>query len=228
VRENVGQLRRLLPAKEWSEAQREAERMADGLGHLQHLTGRLRALGRMSSSALANYDGQVGEAAGLARELAADLGQVVPRGGDVMSSEQRSRARNLGQRQEGIEERTRGLSNDLGNRDDSVPGAEQAAEQLEEIAGQMRQTGKDLQEGSAHEGAGRANEVADRLAQLRREMGRRPSAGSRPSREPVRIPDADATKAPREWRQELMEAMREKAPEKFRDEVRHYYEELVR
>jgi hypothetical protein len=44
----------------------------------------------------------------------------------------------------------------------------------------------------------------------------------------VRIPDADAYRAPREWRQELMEAMREKAPEKFRDEVRRYYEALVR
>jgi hypothetical protein len=44
----------------------------------------------------------------------------------------------------------------------------------------------------------------------------------------VRIPNADEYKAPREWRQELMEAMRERAPEKFRDEVRRYYEELVR
>ena len=31
-----------------------------------------------------------------------------------------------------------------------------------------------------------------------------------------------------EWRHELMEAMREKAPERYREEVRHYYEELVR
>ena len=228
VRENVRQLRRLLPAKEWNEAQREAERMADGLGHLQHLTGRQRAMGRLSSQNVAAFDGQVDDAAGLARELASDLGHVIPRGGDVMSAEQRSRTRNLGQRQEGIEERTRGLSHDMGSRDDSAPGAQQAAAELEEIAGQMRQTGQDLQEGAAHEGAGRAGEVAERLAQLRRGMARKPSEGSRPSREPVRIPDADASKAPREWRQELMEAMREKAPEKFRDEVRHYYEELVR
>jgi hypothetical protein len=99
---------------------------------------------------------------------------------------------------------------------------------LEEIAGQMRQAGEDLQQGAAHEGAGRADEVAQRLAKLRQSMGRKPSQGSRESREPVRIPEADATKAPREWRQELMEAMREKAPEKFREEVRRYYEELVR
>jgi hypothetical protein len=228
VRENVRQLRRFLPAKEWSEAQREAERMVDGLGHLQHLTGRQRALGRLSSQALASFDGRVDDAAGLARELAADLARVIPRGGDVMSAEQRTRTRNLGQRQGGVEERTRGLSHDLGTRDESAPGAQPAAAELEEIAGQMRQAGEDLQEGAAHEGAGRAAEVAERLAQLRRSMGRKQGDGSRLNREPVRIPDAEGTKAPREWRQELMEAMREKAPEKYRDEVRHYYEELVR
>ena len=44
----------------------------------------------------------------------------------------------------------------------------------------------------------------------------------------VRIPGADESTATRAWRQELMDAMKEKAPERFRDEVRRYYEELVR
>ena len=57
-------------------------------------------------------------------------------------------------------------------------------------------------------------------------MGKRQSG--RNQREPVRIPGADEIKAPREWRQELLEAMRERAPERFREEVRRYYEELVK
>ena len=228
VREDVRQLRRLLPAKEWNEAQSEVESMVVGLGHLQHLTGRQIAQSRPPSQGLLGFDRQVDDAAVLARELAADLARVIPRGGDVMSAEQRARTRNLGQRQGSIEDRTRGLSHELGGKSESVPGAERTAAELEEIADQMRQAGEDLHQGAAHEGAGRADEVAQRLAKLRESMGRRTSEGSRPSREPVRIPEADATKAPREWRQELMEAMREKAPEKFRDEVRRYYEELVR
>jgi hypothetical protein len=228
ARENVRQLRRLLPAKEWNEAQHEAEQLADGLGHLQHLVGRQRAFRRLSSPAVESFDGQVDDAAGLARELALDLSRVVPRGADVMSPEQRSHARNLAERQGSIEERTRALARDVAGRDDTAPGAHRAAGQLEEIAGQMRQTGQDLQDGAAHEGAGRASEVADRLAELRKSMNGKPSDGGRSSREPVRIPDADAYQAPREWRQELMEAMREKAPEKYREQVRHYYEELVR
>jgi hypothetical protein len=228
VRENVRQLRRLLPAKEWSEAQHEAERMVDGLAHLQHLSNRQRALRRLSSPAQGSFDAQVDDAAGAARELAADLERVVPHGVEVMSDEQHARAHTLGQRQGSVEERTRGLSRELGARDEAVPGASRAAAELEAIAGQMRQAGRDMQEGAAHEGAERAAEAAARLAELRRDLAGRPSTGSRGSREPVRIPDADAYRAPREWRQELMEAMREKAPEKFREEVRHYYEELVR
>jgi hypothetical protein len=228
IRENVRQLRRLLGAKEWNEASREADRMSDGLSHLQHLSNRQIAQARPPSPNLYAFDGQVDDAAVLARELAADLAHMIPQGGEVMSLEQRSRTRNLGQRQSGIEEKTRGLSRDLGGRDDAVPGAAQARAELEEIADQMRQSGDDLNQGSAHEGAGRAGEIAERLAKLRQTMGQKPSAGARASRDPVRIPEADAYKAPREWRQELMEAMRERAPEKFRDDVRHYYEELVK
>jgi len=228
VRENVRQLRRLLPGKEWNEAESEVERMQGELSQLQHLAGRQVAQSRPPSQSLLGFDGQVNEAAALARDLAADLARVVPRGGDVMSAEQRARTRSLGLRQSSLEDKTRGLSRELNGKTESVPGAEGTAAELEEIAGQMRQAGEDLQQGSAHEGAGRADEVAQRLAKLRQSMGHKPSEGSRASREPVRIPEADASKAPREWRQELMEAMREKAPEKFRDEVRHYYEELVR
>jgi len=228
VRENLRQLRRLLSAKEWREAEHEAARMVDGLAHLQRVAGRQRAMRRLSSPAVEGHAGQVEEAGELARELAADLGRLVPRGAEVMSPDQRARGRTLGERQAGLEERARALARDLGGRGDSVPGAARAGAELEEIAGQMRQAGQDLQEGAAREGAGRTTEVADRLAELRRGLGRPASGGARASREPVRIPDANAYHAPREWRQELMEAMREKAPERFRDEVRRYYQELVR
>jgi hypothetical protein len=228
IRENIRQLRRLLAAREWSEASRDTGRLGDGLSVLQHLSRRQVAQGRPPAQNLVAYDAQVGDATALARELAADLGRMVPRAAEVMSSEQRSQTRRLGQRQSSIEEKTRGLSREVGGREESVPGARQASAELDEIADQMRETVEDLGRGSPHEGAGRAGEIADRLARLRQKVGQRASAGAHASRELVRIPNADEYKAPREWRQELMEAMRERAPEKFRDEVRHYYEELVR
>lgn len=228
VREDLRQLRRLLSAKEWNEASKEADRLSDGLAHLQHLSARQIAQARPPSQNLLGFDNQVDDASVLARELAADLARMLPHDGDVMSMEQRTRTRNLGQRQSGLEEKTRGLSRDLGSHDDTLPGGSQAKADLEDIADQMRQAGDDLNRGAAHDGAGRTGDIADRLAKLRQSLGQKPADGARASREPVRIPEADEYRAPREWRQELMDAMRERAPEKFRDEVRRYYEELVK
>lgn len=228
IRENIRQLRRLLAGKEWTESSREADRLSDGLSYLQHMSARQIAQARPPSQNLLNYGGQIDDATALARELAADLAGAIPHGAEVMSLEQRGRTRTLGQRQTGIEGKTRSLARELANRDDSVPGAAQAKADLDEIADEMRQAGDDLAQGSAHEGSGRAGDIAERLAKLRQGLGQKPSTGARASRDPVRIPEADEYKAPREWRQELMEAMRERAPEKFRDEVRRYYEELVK
>jgi hypothetical protein len=111
-----------------------------------------------------------------------------------------------------------------------VPGAERAAEELRSVAEQMGQAGQDFRSHQVREGSGKAEDAADRLAKLRDQMqetGKNGARGRR-SREPVRIPGADDSQAPREWRQELLEAMRGKRPERFDDEVRRYYEELVK
>jgi len=48
------------------------------------------------------------------------------------------------------------------------------------------------------------------------------------AREDVEIPDADAYKVPREFREEILEAMRESdAPEGYEEQVREYYRRLV-
>jgi hypothetical protein len=46
--------------------------------------------------------------------------------------------------------------------------------------------------------------------------------------EPVRIPGADEYKAPERFREELLEAMKRRAPAGYDEQVRRYYEELIR
>ena len=99
-----------------------------------------------------------------------------------MSLEQRMRTRSLGQRQSGIEDKTRSLSRELGGKEDVVPGAAQAKAELEQIANEMRQTGDDLGQGAAHEGAGRAGEIAEQLARLRQSMGQSGATAANQSR----------------------------------------------
>ncbi len=58
--------------------------------------------------------------------------------------------------------------------------------------------------------------------------GGREGGGADPSQEKVEIPGADAYKVPDAFRKDLLEAMKQGAPEPYKGDVQHYYEELVK
>ena len=227
AQESVKQLRRLLPAKELGEAKKEAERTSNSLKRLRRSLDD-HAARRTPSPVMEQFSGEMGEAQKIAQDLQADLEKLMPKPEEAMSQAQRERSRSLGQRQGSLEDRAQQLAEEMGKKSQLIPGADKAGDELKQIGQQMGEAGGDLQRGAAREGAGKAQDAADRLAKLRDQMGRRQMGNSQSKHEPVRIPGADESKAPREWRQELLDAMREKAPERFREEVRRYYEELVK
>ncbi|MBI5548419.1 MAG: DUF4175 family protein [Deltaproteobacteria bacterium] len=48
------------------------------------------------------------------------------------------------------------------------------------------------------------------------------------SQEKVEIPDADKYQVPEEYRKDILDAMKQGAPEKYKDQVKRYYEEIVK
>jgi hypothetical protein len=95
-------------------------------------------------------------------------------------------------------------------------GEQQAAlEQLQRLQQQMREAQQQQR------GKGRG-------LPLPMMAGRTGSSGSANSREDVEIPDENQYQAPKEFRKDLLDAMKQGAPEKYRDQVKRYYEELVR
>ena len=56
----------------------------------------------------------------------------------------------------------------------------------------------------------------------------REGEGGDPAPEHVEIPGAEAHRAPEAFRKDLLEAMKQGAPERYRGEVQRYYEELVK
>ena len=62
----------------------------------------------------------------------------------------------------------------------------------------------------------------------RQQAGQSGQSGRRKSSsEKVKIPTAEDHSAPAEFRKELMDAMKDKPPEAYRESVRRYYESLV-
>ena len=60
------------------------------------------------------------------------------------------------------------------------------------------------------------------------QQANRQQGGRRHSREKVHIPGADDYEAPAEFRKELLDAMKEKPDEAYREQVKRYYESLVK
>jgi hypothetical protein len=142
------------------------------------------------------FSGEMGEASKIAQDLQADLEKLMPRPEDAMSQGQRERSRSLGERQGSLEERAQQLAEEMAKKSSLVPGADKAGDEMKGIGQQMGEASGDLHRGSAREGAGKAQDAADRLAKLRDQMGRRQMGNNQSKHEPVRIPGAEESKAP--------------------------------
>ena len=230
ARDSAKQMKRLFAERDLAEAKGEAERAASSLDRAsEHMGDGTDEPGRKRRSHARPADVEaVGEARAVAQEIADDLAKILPRASEMMSPEEREQARAQAERQNAIGNRTDETADEAGRRLGKMPGLEKAASDLKGAGARMRQAAEMLKKSESKPAAGAERDAADRLAKLRDSLQERTMGTGKQQHDPVRIPGADESTAPRAWRQELMDAMKEKAPERFRDEVRRYYEELVR
>jgi hypothetical protein len=233
ARESAKQMKRLLNEHDMAEAKGEAERAAGSLDraadHLGEEAEGRRGHGRHPSEAERDKNAEaVAESRGLAQEIADDLAKLLPRASDTLTPAEREQARQQSERQGSIGNRTDETADEAARRLGKMPGLEKAEGDLKAAASRMRQAAEMLKRSESKQAAGAERDAADRLAKLRDSMQERSMGSSKQHHDPVRIPGADESSAPRAWRQELLDAMKEKAPERFREEVRRYYEELIK
>ena len=229
AKESTKQIRRLLAERDLGDARSEAERAESSLERAgDHLEEVAQARGKGGESERDKRSDAIGEARGLAQEIADDLGKILPRPSETMTPQEKEAARAQAERQSAIGKRTDEVAGEAAKRLGKMPGMERAESELRGASSRMRQAGESLRRDDSRSAATAERDAADRLSKLRDSMSERSMSGGRQRRDPVRIPGADDSSAPRAWRQELLDAMKEKAPERFRDDVRRYYEELVK
>ena len=228
ARDSVRQIKRLLGERDLAEAKSEADRAAESLDRAtEHLEDGPRRKKKQEEARAAAAE-SVGNARGQAEEIANDIQAFLPRAEDMLSPAEREQAKGQSKRQSAIGDKTQETAEEAARRLGKTPGLEQAESELKAAAGDMREAAEHLEKSEAKQASGAQRSAADRLAKLRDSLQDRSLGSGQQQRDPVRIPGADESSAPRAWREELMDAMKEKAPEPFRDEVRRYYEELVR
>ncbi len=172
----------------------------------------------------------------LARKLVEELEESTPSPRDIMNREDRRQLERLRRQQRRIGERARRLAERAQQMGKDLPG--RAGEAISQGIGNAGEFMKRASErmrardpsGARQETRGAADALERTLDSGRDAARQRQAAGRAGLRdEPIRIPGADEYRAPQEFREDILEAMkREKAPQGFGDLVKRYYEELIR
>jgi hypothetical protein len=124
---------------------------------------------------------------------------------------------------------------------------EDAMEQMNQVSERMDGAAEKMEGRDPGRGHSEQRAALDQMAQLQQQMqqqrnkqkngkgmplpmfaGRREGWGHNQSQDKVEIPDEDQFQAPKEFRKDLLDAMKQGAPDKYRDQVKRYYEELVK
>ena len=115
-------------------------------------------------------------------------------------------------------------ASELGNRNPQRGHGEQelALDALARFKKGLEDASKGMRQGGGEQSGGFPFPFAEN------ESGEQTGEGMDPSREKVEIPGAEAHKVPEAFRKDLLEAMKQGTPERYKGDVQRYYEELVK
>jgi hypothetical protein len=160
-----------------------------------------------------------------------------------MSEADQQQVQDLARQQRDLERRARQLQQQMEQIGERAPLFDENAQaQLDQARSHMQGAGEKLAGKDTSRGFGEQQGAVQSLKGLRdaleqagksgRKGGiplplrRQGSRGTLP--EKVEIPDEDPNAAPREFRKDVMDAMKEGAPDRYRDQNKRYYEEVVK
>ncbi len=258
ARDALTDLERALGTREmgaaWDMARRAApatERLAQFLDEDIALAERSSSFTRRDPQSVREAGRNAARAVPKAREIRDELSKMFPDPRSVLSKPDQERLESLSRRQAKLEQKAGDLQTQLSELMEKAPIFPPSAPgQLGESRGHMGQAAAELGNKNPQRGRGEQELALDALERFRKGLeeaakqgggggmgfpfpfaesgGAEGGDGMDPSREKVEIPGAEAHKVPEEFRKDLLEAMKQGAPERYRGEVQRYYEELVK
>jgi hypothetical protein len=258
TQESLKDLERALSMRELDGAQEAVRRAQPALDQLTHdLELDSSGLVPIEPSMLPKMNEarrRVSQATPKVKEIQEALQKLLPDPRSVLSKEEQKRLGELAKRQGELEQQAGKLQQALSQLAQKAPiFPPQAQGQLGESRGHMSQAASELGNRNPQRGRGEQDLAMDALARFRKgledatknmqqggggggfpypfassESGEGQGDGFDPSREKVKIPGAEAHKVPEAFRKDLLEAMKQGTPERYRPDVQRYYEELVK
>jgi hypothetical protein len=179
------------------------------------------------------------------REVSQKLQGLFPQPGSQLSQQERQQLQQLAEQQGQLEQRAQGLRQKMEEMQQMAPVfGEEAGDQMDQIGQRMGEAAQRMEGKDPGRGYGQQQAAMDGLKRFQQQMqqsqqgrkgglplpmgaGRRQGNGQDP-RDKVELPDEDAFQAPKEFRKDLLDAMKQGAPERYKEQVKRYYEELVK
>lgn len=253
ARQRLLDLDNLLQQRDFSEARNVGMQAEQALRETQMSLDRQRTFPKESDAPqkLAQARKSNERAGERTREVNDMLDKLFPEPSQVLSQEQMAQMQRMMKRQQQLEQQAAQLGQRMDQLGEEVPlfGGE-PRQNLESARGEMGRAVGQMQAGKLPGAAASKRRAADELGKLRQSLQQasqkgqgglpmplggggqgkgqdRGMAGGFESRD-VEIPQSDRNRAAPRYRQELLEAAKQKAPEQYEEAVRRYYEELIK
>jgi hypothetical protein len=177
----------------------------------------------------------IGKARPIAKELIDLLQSLSPRPDQIMSSEEQRELDRLRRREGMNKERAKKLADRTKQLGGDLPG-DTGPELGKKLGSAIDQMGMadDRMKGRDPSGAREATRAAADALSKARDRARsaaRQAQESSVGNEPIRIPGADEYKAPEQFREQLLDAMKKRgktAPDGYDEQIKRYYDELIK
>jgi hypothetical protein len=189
-------------------------------------------------------------------EVRKELSNLFPPPGANLSEEEKQRMRGLAQREQGLQQKAGQMQQQMQQLNQKAPLFSPQAQELMQKTGERMGKAQGQLQGQNPGGAAAEERAAlDQLGQLKKGLqrqgqgqgqggggnipwpwvgpgqsgGMEEGAGAQSSADrEVKIPGADQYQVPEEYRKAILDAMKQGAPDKYRDQVKRYYEEIVK
>ncbi|MFL5301355.1 MAG: hypothetical protein ACJ79R_13530, partial [Anaeromyxobacteraceae bacterium] len=229
------------------------KRLATGLGDEADMSERYPALGTKPPRDVRDAQRHASAAVPPAQKVQEELEKLFPDPKSVLGEKEQQRLGELQGQQGALQKKAGGLRKKLDELAQKAPVfPPQARDMLAGSEGHMSRAESELGQKNPQRGHGEQRQAMDDLARFKKgldemaknskggqggggfpfpfgeEPGGREGEGTDPSQEKVEIPGAEAYKAPEEFRKDLLEAMKQGAPENYKSDLQRYYEELVK
>lgn len=181
-----------------------------------------------------------------AQEIARELDGLFPPASQALDQGEQQQLKELARQQQKLGEQGQALKQQLQQLGQKAPiFDDEARAQMDQAAQRMESAGGKLQQKEPGKGFGDQQGALQSLKGLQQSMnqqqGQRRGKGGLPmpmrsrsrsgpdrQHQKVEIPDEDPNANPREFRKDVMDAMKQGAPDRYREQNKKYYEELVK